>query len=137
LAQPAAAGSAARGFDHSVDCTHPVSTSVTLEEKEKTMKSKSSDSIGAEVLGADGDTINAIPAERDVGRRADRRPTRRAPRFFSVAEVAEILNVCERTVRRWIDRGKLIAHDLDGIVRIAESDLSAFIAARRRNEWLS
>jgi excisionase family DNA binding protein len=100
------------------------------------MKSKSSDSIGAEVLGADSDTVNAVPAERG-GRRADRRSTSPAPEFFTVREVAEILSICERTVRRWIDRGKLIAHDLDGVVRIAKADLSAFLAARRRYEPLS
>jgi len=52
--------------------------------------------------------------------------------FYTIAEVAEILNVCDRTVRRWIDREKLVAHDLEGPIRIAESDLAAFIAHHRR-----
>ena len=52
-------------------------------------------------------------------------------KFFTVDEVAEILNVCTRTVRRWIERKKLIAHDLEGIIRIAESNLRNFIARRR------
>lgn len=52
-------------------------------------------------------------------------------RFFAVDEIAEILNVCERTVRRWIAAEKLTAHRFGTVVRIAESDLAAFIARHR------
>ena len=52
--------------------------------------------------------------------------------FFSAEQVATILNVCERTVRRWIDSGKLIAHDFEGIIRISDNDLQGFVARRRR-----
>ncbi len=52
-------------------------------------------------------------------------------KFCTVEDVAEILNVCERTVRRWIGREELVAHDLEGLIRIAESDLTAFIARHR------
>jgi excisionase family DNA binding protein len=48
-------------------------------------------------------------------------------KFFTIPEVAECLNVSTRTVRRWIKRGELIAHRLGGVVRIAESDLRAFL----------
>jgi excisionase family DNA binding protein len=51
-------------------------------------------------------------------------------RFFTIPEVAERLRVCTRTVRRWIKAGDLIAHRIGG-VRIAESDLRAFLALRR------
>jgi excisionase family DNA binding protein len=54
-----------------------------------------------------------------------------APKFFSIAYVAEALSVSARTVRRWIDRGELVAHRLGRVVRIAESDLKAFLAVRR------
>jgi excisionase family DNA binding protein len=53
------------------------------------------------------------------------------PKFFSIHYVAEALSVSTRTVRRWIERGELIAHRLGTAVRIAESDLKAFLAQRR------
>jgi len=54
-------------------------------------------------------------------------------KFFSIDGVAEIMNVSDRTVRRWIDpkRKQLIAHRLGGVVRIAERDLKAFIDRHR------
>jgi excisionase family DNA binding protein len=54
------------------------------------------------------------------------------PRFFSIAYVAEALSVSDRTVRRWIDRGELVAHRFGGgLVRISDPDLRAFLAIRR------
>jgi excisionase family DNA binding protein len=50
--------------------------------------------------------------------------------FFKIPEVAERLRVSTRTVRRWIDDGRLIAHRIAGI-RIAENDLRAFLALHR------
>ena len=52
-------------------------------------------------------------------------------RFFTIAEVAERLNVSTRTVRRWIEAGDLVVHRISGVVRIAESDLRAFLAVHR------
>jgi excisionase family DNA binding protein len=52
-------------------------------------------------------------------------------RFFTIAEVAEHLKVVPRTVRRWIKSGDLVAHRRGRVVRIAESDLKAFIARLR------
>ena len=51
--------------------------------------------------------------------------------FYTIAEVAELLDVCTRTVRRWIDDQLLIKHEFGATVRIAESDLKAFIAEHR------
>jgi excisionase family DNA binding protein len=53
-------------------------------------------------------------------------------RLFTVAEVAELLRVAGRTVRRWIEAGDLTSHKLGGAVRISEPDLEAFLALRRR-----
>jgi excisionase family DNA binding protein len=47
--------------------------------------------------------------------------------FYTVESVAEILNVCVRTVRRRNDSGVLVAHDFFGIIRVADSDLRDFI----------
>jgi excisionase family DNA binding protein len=52
-------------------------------------------------------------------------------KFFTIAEVAERLRVSIRTIRRWIESGDLIAHRRGGIVRVAESDLRAFLAIHR------
>jgi excisionase family DNA binding protein len=52
-------------------------------------------------------------------------------KFFTIAEVAERLHVSTRTVRRWIEAGDLVAHRIGGIVRVAESDLRAFLALHR------
>jgi excisionase family DNA binding protein len=51
--------------------------------------------------------------------------------FYTVKQVADMLAVSERTVRRWIESGKLVAHVFGGAVRIAESDLKAFIGTQR------
>lgn len=52
-------------------------------------------------------------------------------KFFTIRAVAEMLDVSPRTVRRWIDDGDLVAHRRGGVVRIAEDDLRAFLAAHR------
>jgi excisionase family DNA binding protein len=63
---------------------------------------------------------------------ADRGQTRcRAMRFFTVNEVAEIVGVSVRTVRRWIKSGRLVAHRVRGVVRISPSDLEAFLCQHR------
>jgi excisionase family DNA binding protein len=48
-----------------------------------------------------------------------------------VAHMAEYLGVCPRTVRRRIKSGELVAHRFGRALRIAESDLKAFIAHHR------
>jgi excisionase family DNA binding protein len=59
-----------------------------------------------------------------------RHPLGRMPRYYSVRAVAEALDVSDRTVRRWIANGDLVAHRLAGI-RIADVDLRSFLALRR------
>lgn len=51
--------------------------------------------------------------------------------FYSIAEVAERLGVNARTVRRWIGDGRLVVHRFGRSIRIAETDLRAFMAANR------
>jgi excisionase family DNA binding protein len=52
-------------------------------------------------------------------------------KFFTIAEVADRLDVATRTVRRWIKSGELVVHRIGGVVRIAEGDLRAFLALHR------
>jgi excisionase family DNA binding protein len=62
-----------------------------------------------------------------TGKAADTPPIR----FLTIAEVAQRLDVCTRTIRRWIKSGDLVAHRFGGVVRIGEGDLRAFLAAHR------
>lgn len=55
----------------------------------------------------------------------------KTPLFYSVNQVADMLAVSDRTVRRWIKSGKLVAHVFGSAVRIADSDLKAFIGTHR------
>ena len=52
-------------------------------------------------------------------------------RFYTVAQVADLLAVSTRSVRRWIARGELLAHKFGHQIRIAELDLRAFVEWRR------
>ena len=51
--------------------------------------------------------------------------------LFTLAQVAERLQVSTKTVRRWIENDDLIAHRLGRQLRISDTDLQAFIKARR------
>lgn len=52
-------------------------------------------------------------------------------RFFTIKQIAEQLDVNEKTVRRWIASRDLIAHKFNGAVRISEDDFRTFLALRR------
>ena len=53
-------------------------------------------------------------------------------KFYTVAQVAELLGVSARSVWRWIDKQDLAAHPLGRSVRISEASLLAFLAKTRR-----
>ena len=53
------------------------------------------------------------------------------PKYYSINAVAEALDVSTRTVRRWIANGDLIAHRVDRVVRVADTDLQTFLALHR------
>jgi excisionase family DNA binding protein len=53
------------------------------------------------------------------------------PKFFTIAQIAEFVEVSTRTVRRWIAEGLLVAHRINGLVRISEADFQAFLVAHR------
>lgn len=65
----------------------------------------------------------------DMGTGAQR--GHRAPRFFTIADIADCVDVSTRSVRRWIASGELTAHRIGGIVRISEADFLTFLALRR------
>jgi excisionase family DNA binding protein len=53
-------------------------------------------------------------------------------RLLTVNEVAELLQVSGKTVRRWIERQELRTHRLGRQLRVAEEDLAAFLGQRRK-----
>jgi excisionase family DNA binding protein len=57
-------------------------------------------------------------------------PFPRTATYLNVKEVATLLRVCPKTVRRWIQAGDLPAMRLGRDWRIARADLRAFVAAR-------
>jgi excisionase family DNA binding protein len=48
-------------------------------------------------------------------------------RFYTIADVAELLAVSKRTVSRWIAIGELRAHRFGRAVRISDTDLRALL----------
>lgn len=50
-------------------------------------------------------------------------------KFFTIAQIAEFMESSERTVRRWIGNGWLIAHRINGLVRISQTDFQTFLAS--------
>jgi excisionase family DNA binding protein len=54
-------------------------------------------------------------------------------KFYTIEQIAECVDASTRTVRRWIDEGLLIAHRINGLVRISEADFQAFLAAHREH----
>jgi excisionase family DNA binding protein len=53
-------------------------------------------------------------------------------RWLTIADVAELLQVSERTVRRWLDAGDLAAHKLGRQWRISDKDLEQYLLSRRQ-----
>jgi excisionase family DNA binding protein len=52
-------------------------------------------------------------------------------KFYTIEQIANFIEVSTRTVRRWIQEGLLVAHRINGLVRISEADFRAFLAAHR------
>jgi excisionase family DNA binding protein len=52
-------------------------------------------------------------------------------KFYTIEQIAECVDASTRSVRRWIAQGLLIAHRINGLIRISEADFQAFLAAHR------
>jgi len=53
--------------------------------------------------------------------------------IYTIEEAAEILKIKPRTIRAWIDQGKLKSFKLGDLVRIHEDDLQALIDQARES----
>jgi excisionase family DNA binding protein len=51
--------------------------------------------------------------------------------FYSIGELAERYEVSERTVRRWVIAGDLVAHRFGHQLRVSAADRAAFERLRR------
>jgi len=51
-------------------------------------------------------------------------------KLYTIKEVAEYLHVHENSVRRWIAKSQIESVRVGGLVRIAESQLNAFLVER-------
>ena len=54
-----------------------------------------------------------------------------AIKFYTIEQIADFVEVSTRTVRRWIKNKLLIAHRINGLVRISDTDFQAFLVSRR------
>ena len=76
-----------------------------------------------------------FPGDGAPSRPAPHRPPAPAQSpLLSIREVVAALGVCERTVRRLIDRGDLPSHRVGRSVRISTADLHAFVAGARQQK---
>jgi excisionase family DNA binding protein len=84
--------------------------------------------------GADETCPPSRASGRDRAFRTPPRPTTaaRLPCLLGVNEVAALLQVSSKTVRRWIERQELRTHRLGRQLRVAEEDLTTFLAQRRK-----
>ena len=53
--------------------------------------------------------------------------------IFTIEETANLLKIKPRTIRAWIDQGKLKSFKLGDLVRIHEDDLQDLIDRARRD----
>jgi excisionase family DNA binding protein len=54
--------------------------------------------------------------------------------FFTIEAIAGCMEVCPRTVRRWIKKGRLVTHRINGVVRISDADFQSFLSAHRDSD---
>ena len=54
--------------------------------------------------------------------------------MLTIAEVAGLLKVSAKTVRRWLDSKQLVGHRLGRQWRISKDDLRTFVRARRQSQ---
>lgn len=64
----------------------------------------------------------------------DHQPLNVVDNIFTVDETAKILKIKPRTVRAWINQGRLKSFKLGDLVRVHESDLQALIDQSRKGK---
>jgi excisionase family DNA binding protein len=59
------------------------------------------------------------------------------PHFYTVKETAQHLRLCEKQIRRLIDRGELPAHRFGTALRIKKQAIDEYVEARRFYPFVS
>ncbi len=77
------------------------------------------------------DKLNSQNSASAPGRETAGKAAPGALKFFTVNQVAEVLSLSTRQVRRLIAGHVLSVHRFGGAVRISEADLRAYIAIHR------
>jgi excisionase family DNA binding protein len=87
--------------------------------------------IGTDARSGRVSKLHTINKTAEVSNTSTRTARRLADKFFTIAEVGQVLGVSPRTVRRWIATGELVKHRFGRAVRIARIDLEIFVAECR------
>jgi len=58
-------------------------------------------------------------------------PQSNRPKFYTIEQIAECVESSTRTVRRWIEQKLLVAHRMNGLVRISQADFQKFLNDHR------
>jgi excisionase family DNA binding protein len=56
---------------------------------------------------------------------------RPSQKFYTIEQIAECVEASTRTVRRWIKKKLLVAHRVNGLIRVSDADFRTFLAAHR------
>jgi excisionase family DNA binding protein len=70
----------------------------------------------------------------DAGALAQQQREDPLPILHSISTVARRLDVSEKSVRRYIERGRLPAYEIGGQIRIAERDVWTFLSSCRQRK---
>ncbi len=62
---------------------------------------------------------------------ANRSDPRTIDPLLTIGQTADVCQVSDKTIRRWIERGELVAHRLGRQWRIAQKDFDTFLKLRR------
>ena len=55
-------------------------------------------------------------------------------RFLSIEQVADVIQLSTKQVRRYVTRGELAHHRIGRLYRISPADLDSFLVQRRKGE---
>ena len=67
-------------------------------------------------------TENAVQSEKAMLEKPD---------FYTVKETAQYLRLCEKQIRRLIERGELPAYRFGAALRIKKKDIDAYVQSQR------
>jgi len=73
----------------------------------------------------------AQPAVRKKVERMQTDRPKSPTKFYTIEQIAQCVGASTRTVRRWIEKGLLVVHRINGLVWISDVDSQVFLATHR------